>query len=151
MVLVPRLAALAVGAALLGLRAPAPASASCAGPGLSVTGVARTAVPRLVAGSRVEVTGVGFLDGCDDGVQVSTGGGCSSPREQREQVRLLTDVRLTLFEGPSAVPLGASDATGPEGGVRFDAVLPADLAPGPAVLEAAGARLTVEVVGPPRR
>ena len=133
-----------------GLLPPAPAAASCAGPQhLEVDTGARRSAPStpaapspvvVPAAGEVEVSGVGFADGCDD-----TGGGlgCQGP----PPVVPMRDVDLVLEQGGSTWTLGTADAAGPQEGfaVGWRVRLPADVAPGPAVLRARTAEREVLV------
>lgn len=108
----------------------APAAADCRGAELLPPGP-------LVPGERVEVRGEAFSR-CAD-----VRAGCRAP-----STRPLDDVALVLEQGRRTVPLDRQDADA-QGRVRFSARLPDDLAPGPAVLRASGAELTITVA--PRR
>lgn len=143
-----------VGGAVL-LSAPSgssPAVASCAGPVLAVDGTtgATGVAAEVEAGGSLVVLGSYFVDGCDD--TGGRAGGCSAPEVTE---RPLEDVTLTLRRGGQVVDLGSADAgTAADqqlGEVRWEATLPADLAPGRAVLTtdaAEGGRLPVRVVAP---
>ncbi len=125
------------------------ASASCAAPTLAVTDAGETP-PVLTVGAPVQVTGRGYVEGCDDG-----GGGnvfgCQSPPEP---VTPLTGVVLELRQAGRVWQLGAVDAgagtgsaaEGELGRTTWEVVVPPNVRPGRATLVAEpGERLRVTI------
>jgi hypothetical protein len=139
-------AALCLLAGLLGAWPVGVASASCTGPRLGVGAVVdeppdagSQPAPVLAPGTSVSVVGSRFHSGCDDTGQ---GSGCGAPESEQAPLR---GVRLVLEQDTTEVPLGTADAGGPADGyaVTWRVQVPTGLAPGPAVLRAADARLAV--------
>ena len=117
------------------------ARASCAAPELEVAGT-------LVPGVQVEVTGRGFVEGCDDTGGTTTGPGCTA-RQEREAVRPREQVALVLEQGSRRWRLGAVDAgtaaDGMLGRVSWQVEVPREVRPGPARLVTRDAELRVRV------
>jgi len=161
-----RVGVLLVSAVVLGVYVPAPASSSCAGPGLDVPdapltrplnqrelgepfiselgeGETVTAV-KVRRGEVFTVEGSYFLTGeCDDTGGGSAGcarddDGFSAPSEPAK------DVELRLVQGDRSWSLGTSDAT-PQGSIMWNVTVPPGAAPGPGVLHAFGADFGVRV------
>ena len=138
-----RLAAVLVGCTVV-LGPPLPATAACGGPGLSVEGIPEGRPVVLVPGQRVVVLGVDDADGpCDD--TPDTGVGCAPAPAPSVPAR---DVPLQLTQGATSQVLARADAV-PDSTARWDAVVPLDAVPGPAVLEADGGRIVISLS--PRR
>ena len=112
------------------------ASASCAGPYLSLAkGAAHI---HLAPGSAVTVTGRAFVRGCDDtGGASESGFGCGSA-EPRTQMKPMKRVALVLKQGHRQWRLEVENAENAAhdriGYVTWNVVLPARLALGRAVL-----------------
>lgn len=125
--------------ALLGLAcAPAvalPASASCAGPYLTVGEVQQN--PTIRAGESLPVEGRAFVRGCDDTGSVNMFGCRSSVGEEETPME---DVGLFLRQGGQRWALGVEDAGSAAdnrlGHITWQVRVPATVAPGPAVLVA---------------
>ncbi|SDD84270.1 hypothetical protein SAMN05421872_111170 [Nocardioides lianchengensis] len=136
--------------ALLGLAvAPypsPPAVASCAAPYLDLP-----AEPTLTRGADSTVEGRAFVDGCRDTMSCSGLPGCESCESDGPPERPLRDVRLELVQGDRTWPLGTADAgTAADdrlGQVTWTFTLPADVRPGPAVLQVDGEEQAEVVVG----
>lgn len=133
----------AVAAAGLGLFAPTTASASCAGPSITVPGptASPTSLPdsdvpvpvvRLEPGATVTVTGRDFAAGCDDTGSVTVyGPGCERADPPKPSVPL-QDVALELTWNGRTFPLGTADAGGEETGyaTSWTFTVPEDVVPG---------------------
>jgi hypothetical protein len=139
-------AALCLLTGLLGAWPVGGASAGCTGPRLGVGSAVDEApvagsqrAPALEPGTGVTVSGLRFHSGCDDTGQ---GSGCGAPESEQAPLR---GVRLVLERGTTEVPLGTADAGDRADGyaVTWRVQVPTGLAPGPAVLRAADARLPV--------
>ncbi|GAA4964968.1 hypothetical protein [Kineococcus glutinatus] len=128
-----------------------PATASCAGPqhlqvepvllpGAAFPGGAPTPSSVLAAAGEIEVSGVGFAEGCDD-----TGGGlgCEGP----PPVVPMRGVDLVLEQDGATWTLGTADAAGGEGyAIGWRVRFPQGVA-GPAVLRARTAAAEVLIGG----
>lgn len=129
------------------------AGASCAAPELAVVdaGTGAAGVARLAPGGPLEVAGRGFVEGCDDTGEVTTGPGCGA-REEREVVQPRRDVALVLVQGSRRWTLGTADAGAASedllGRVAWRVEVPAAVRPGPARLVTPDAALRVRVVVP---
>lgn len=115
---------------------PSPgASASCAGPSISVVG-SQVDPPELEPRTSIVVEGRGFVDGCDDN-GTSDGGGCDND-EPREGEAPLSDVELTIRQGGHEWILGTADAGTAEsdelGRVTWTFTLPTEVGGGTARL-----------------
>lgn len=124
-----------------GLFVPA-ARASCVGPLMSVGAAGTTPSPAVAAspsavavasGDGIAVVGTFFLDGCDD-VQ-SCGPGCTGC-QSLHPAHPIPGLQLVLVTPSGDQLLGEQDATGDQGDVRWDVVVPAGTPPGPATLQA---------------
>lgn len=134
--------------ALLLLAVPGPAGAACTAPGLTVVGAPPSPRPglggepvpvvRVAPGQAVEVLGAAPYV-CDDTGTYGTG--CGQPRPPAPA----DDVALLLVQGDRRTVLDVADARD-DYLVRWRAVLPDDLAEGPAVLLQGGVGLDLEVV-----
>ncbi|WP_336921560.1 hypothetical protein [Aquipuribacter sp. SD81] len=120
------------------------AHASCVGPLLGVGAAVDDTDPPATSvlplpGAEVEVSGVWFVDGCDD-----TAGGCAVPVDES---RPLDGVELLLEQDGRAWLPGTQDASGEDEDYRISwtVQVPADVRTGPATLRAAGAELAVEI------
>jgi hypothetical protein len=117
-----------------------PASASCAGPTLSVVGADDP--PVVLPGAEVTVEGRFFVDGCDD-----TGGsnifGCEEPSEA---VNPMHDVELVIKQRGREWVLGSEDAGSASanqlGEISWTAVIPSGVRPGAARLVASSSETT---------
>lgn len=123
-------------AAGLGVVAPQPSSASCAGSQLvpaTTSGPADT-VPALVLhpGRSATVEGRFFHNGCEDSYST---GGCGRGKYDDPQSPM-QGVVLTLRQGEREWPLGSADAADRDRGyaISWAVEIPTEARPGPAVL-----------------
>jgi hypothetical protein len=122
--------------AIAAITVPAPqdvASASCVAPTLHIGDADRPVVER---GSRLAVDGDFFLNGCGDAVGVSEGAGCSGPHVQREEVRPMTDITLSIRQSGHVWTLATAAAATEAGRVSWSVTIPRRLQPGRAILVA---------------
>ena len=130
------------------------AAASCVGPQLAIGSDPAAAepvaeenpapVPIMDSGS-LQVSGQWFHEGCDDtGVD---GVGCAGPITTSQSP--MENVDLVLRQGETSWTLDTADAAGhgEHYAIGWEVRLPEDVAPGPAVLSAAGAEVSVQVGG----
>ncbi|WP_337063283.1 hypothetical protein [Kineococcus sp. G2] len=91
------------------------------------------------------MSGRWFHEGCDD--TGAAGAGCAGPTTTSQSP--MEDVDLVLTQGEASWTLGTADAAGraEQYAVGWQVRLPEDVAPGPAVLSAAGAEVPVLVGG----
>ena len=139
-------AVLGLAAAGLGLVGTPTASASCAGPRLSVSqsGVLVTPLPRnpdeeavypIATDRRLGVTASNLADGCQD-TYSTTGPGCGSPQPTvAEPLRPLSELRLVLRQGGHRWTLDRAEAPAADLTATFAVPLPAGARPGAALLE----------------
>ncbi|WP_432537281.1 hypothetical protein [Kineococcus arenarius] len=130
------------------------AAAGCAGPQLVVGSDPAAAQPDAVqspapvpipASGQLQVAGQWFHEGCDDtGV---AGAGCAGPVTTSQSP--MEDVDLVLEQAGSSWTLGTAGAAGHDEqyAIAWQVRLPEDVAPGPAVLSAAGAEVPVLIEG----
>ncbi|MEZ0493118.1 hypothetical protein AB2L28_12825 [Kineococcus sp. TBRC 1896] len=91
------------------------------------------------------MSGQWFHEGCDD---TGTGGaGCAGPITTSQSP--MKDVDLVLTQEEESWTLGTADAAGQAEhyAIGWEVELPDDVAPGPAVLSAAGTEVMVQVSG----
>lgn len=131
-----------------------PAAASCVGPQLAIGSDPAAAEPTaqespapvpVPVGGPLQVSGQWFHDGCDD--TGAGGAGCAGPITTSQSP--LQDVDLVLTQGGVPWTLGTADAAGraERYAIGWEVELPDDVAPGPAVLTAAGTEVAVQVGG----
>ncbi len=136
-----------VAAVGLGLFAPQPSSASCAGPELvpaSVTGPAEDVpVLALRPGQDAVVEGRFFYHGCED---TYSEGGCGRGSYDDPQSPMRA-VELTLRQGARSWSLGTADAADRDRGyaISWPVRIPTDVLTGPATLTAGTAEREVVV------
>ncbi|MGQ0847052.1 MAG: hypothetical protein ACT4QF_23280 [Sporichthyaceae bacterium] len=134
-----------IAAAGLGLLAPQPSSASCAGPQLvtaSAPGPAESAPPStLRVGEPATVEGRFFYNGCEDSYRT---GGCGRGGYDDPQSPMRA-VELTLTQGDRSWALGTADAADRDRSyaISWAVAIPADARSGPATLAAGSAQSEV--------
>jgi hypothetical protein len=150
-----RLTVLATACVGLGVAVPAPSEAGCVAPELTVPEQPRAGTPEpdqlgrlrrpvaLHQGKELTVRGRWFFDECDD---TGTTSGCVHD-EPRGAVGPSRHVRLILVQGGRTWQLGSANADN-QFRTRWHVVLPADAAPGPAVLRAKTAERSVTFLAP---
>lgn len=137
-----------------GILPATPAAASCVGPQLAIGSDPAAAEPVAdenpapvpIADSGVlQVSGQWFHEGCDD--TGAGGAGCAGPITTSQSP--MKDVDLVLTQGERSWTLGTADAAGhgEHYAIGWEVPLPEDVAPGPAVLSAAGVEVPVQVGG----
>jgi hypothetical protein len=123
------------------------AEASCAAPYLQVGEFEQR--PVLEAGSSVTVEGRAFVDGCNDSGGVAVVGCIAIPEEETDTEAAMSDVTLSLRQGPRRYDLGTEDAGLAEdnelGQITWEITLPGNLRRGPAMLMAGTARLQIDI------
>jgi hypothetical protein len=137
-------------ASVLGIGAPVPASAGCAGPTMAVgasvddtgpstgTGVVRR-------GESIVVSGLWFHSGCEDTVSTSVVGCSARTDPPLDPEAPLADVVLNLRQGSRSWRIDTGSAGDRAGryAITWHGTVPADATPGGAVLQAGSATVPV--------